>query len=105
MTGRLRQLRLLGRCLADSYPYCFRLGEWLRIARPDWLAEFELAEPAAARSPMRQAADFSLLEWCERNHQEELDRILVSDFFPLAPAYLRQELLNTVSWYAARVGC
>ena len=104
MIHRLRQLRLLGRTLSGSYPWCYRIGEWLRVERPDWVAEFDLAEPTAARVPMRQAADHALLDFCERD-AARVHRLLAERFFPVAPPYLTRELLNTLSWYASRLSC
>lgn len=103
MKRELKKLRMIHRTLADSYPYAFRIGQWLRLERPDWLREFERDRSEAAALPLRQAQDYAFVAFCEEAHAEELDELLVRRFFASAPEYLRLELRNTVNWYAEQM--
>jgi len=93
---RLRRMKLL---LSDTYPYSFRLGRWLRLQRPEWDRGFIRDRREAASLPLAQARDHAFLHYCELHHQKELDDLLIKDFLPTSPVYLRQEFENTVLWY------
>ena len=101
----LRQMREQDETLSSRYPYSFRLGAFLRDARPGWHEEFIVSEPLASSAPLLQARDYAFLVYLEEvaatdlQLRRELDQ-LAEEFFIACPEPWRCELANTVRWFA-----
>jgi acetoin utilization deacetylase AcuC-like enzyme len=101
LAAGLAGLRLHGLTLAETFPYAARFGAFLRADHPDWFATF--ASSPAAQLPLAQAVDYAFLKNAEATEDDlEVDRALAR-YLSQAPAYVRQELANTLAWYAGEV--
>lgn len=94
----LKALREHGYTVADTYPYTFVVGQWLRSARLEWWSEFTVAEPESARLPLQQAQDYAFAAYCEQTHESEFLQA-AAGFISAADEHLLVELRNTVTWY------